>query len=112
EGLLDPAEEQLDGPTSAVEISDLLCAGIEVVRQDAQYLSGIGRDPHLPHGILYRITAAPGLACGEEADAVGEDVGALGDRQFFHHVERRVGFEPGHDPAADGVEFSPPSIIV
>src|SRR3982074_3002466 len=42
EGLLDPAEEQFDGPTSAVEISDLLCAGIEVIRQDAQDLSGIG----------------------------------------------------------------------
>src|ERR1700674_4106694 len=39
EGLLDPAEEQLDGPTPAVEISDLLGAGIEVVRQDAQHRS-------------------------------------------------------------------------
>src|ERR1700692_1886776 len=48
EGLLDPAEDQLDSPTSAVEISDFLGAGIEVVRQDAQHLSGVGRDPHLP----------------------------------------------------------------
>ena len=31
EGLLDPAEEQLDGPASAVEISNLLCAGIEII---------------------------------------------------------------------------------
>ena len=36
----------------------------------------------------------------------------VGDRQFFHHVERCVGFEPGDDPATDGVEFSPPGIIV
>src|ERR1700752_2661590 len=73
EGLLDPAEEQLDSPTSAVEIGDLLCAGIEFIRQDAQHLSSVGRDPSLPHRVLHRIAAALGLACGEEADAVGED---------------------------------------
>ena len=32
--------------------------------------------------------------------------------QFFHHLERRVGLEAGDDPAADGVEFGPPGIIV
>src|SRR5436190_17987544 len=32
EGLLDPAEEQLNGPAPAVEISDLLCTGIEIIR--------------------------------------------------------------------------------
>ena len=30
--LLDPPEEQFDRPTSAVEIGDLVCAGIEIVR--------------------------------------------------------------------------------
>src|SRR5437016_5640700 len=42
EGLLDPAEEQLDGPASAVEIGDLLCASIEIIRQNAQHSSGVG----------------------------------------------------------------------
>src|SRR5260370_7341353 len=55
EDLLDPAEEQLDGPTSAVEIGDLLCAGIEVIRQDTQHLSGVRPDPHLPPPILPRL---------------------------------------------------------
>ena len=110
--LFDPSKEQLDGPTSAVEISDLLGAGIEVIRQDAQHLSSIGRDPHLPHRVLHRIATALGLTCGEEADAVGEEVFALRDRQFFHHVEWRIGIEPGDDPAADRVEFRPPGIIV
>src|SRR6202158_4230166 len=112
EGLLDPAEEQLDGPTSAVEIGDLLCTGIEVIRQDAQHLFVVRRAPHLPHRVLHRIATALGLACGEEADAVGEGVGALRGPQLSHHVERRIGFEPGDDPAADGVELSPPGIIV
>ena len=94
EDLLDPTEEQLDGPTSAVEIGDLLCAGIEVIRQDTQHLSGVRRDPHLPHRILHRIATALGLACGEESDPVGEDVTALRDRQFVYHIERGVGFEP------------------
>ena len=35
---LTPAEEQLDA--SAVEISNLLCTGIEIVRQEAQHLAG------------------------------------------------------------------------
>jgi GST-like protein len=48
----------------------------------------------------------------EEADAVGEDVAAFGDRQLFHHIERRVGFEAGDDPAAGGIEGSPPGIVV
>jgi hypothetical protein len=112
EGQFDPAEEQLDGPTSAVEIGNLLCAGIEIIRQDAQHGSAIGRDPHLPHRVLHRIATALGLACGEEADAVGEDAAAPGDRQFFHHVERCVGFKAGDDPAAGSVEGRPPTIVV
>jgi hypothetical protein len=47
-----------------------------------------------------------------QADSIGEDVAVWRDQQLFHHVERRVGLEPGHDPAADGIEFSPPGIVV
>jgi hypothetical protein len=32
EGLLDPAEEQLDRPAPAIEVSDLLSRCVEVVR--------------------------------------------------------------------------------
>src|SRR5436189_3661889 len=112
EGLLDPSEKQFNRPTSAVEISDLLCAGIEVIRQDAQHLSRVGRDPHLAHRILHRIATAPGLAYREKSDAVGQDVPALGDSQLFYHLERRVGFEAGDDAATDGIELGPPSVIV
>jgi hypothetical protein len=52
EGLLDPAE-QLDGLAPAVEISDLLSAGIEVVRQDAQHGSAVDRNADLAHRVLH-----------------------------------------------------------
>src|ERR1700755_315109 len=71
EGLLDPAEEQLDGPTSLVEIGNILCAGIQIVRQDTQDLSVVSRNAQLPHSVLHRITTASGLACGKQCDAVG-----------------------------------------
>src|SRR5713101_8969167 len=45
EDLLDPAEEQLDGPAALVEVGDLLGSGIEVVAEDAQHLAGLGLDP-------------------------------------------------------------------
>jgi hypothetical protein len=44
EGLLDPAEEQLDGPAALVKIGDLLGRSIEVVAEDAQHLAGIEPD--------------------------------------------------------------------
>jgi hypothetical protein len=39
ENLLDPAEEQLDGPAAFVEVGDLLGGGIEVIAEDAQHLA-------------------------------------------------------------------------
>ena len=104
EGLLDPTEEQFDGPASAVEFGDLLGAGIEVVGQDTQHLSGLGRDADLAYRVLHWIVAVSRLACWQEADAVGEDIAAGCDRQFLHHFERGVGFEAGDDAATGSVE--------
>src|SRR4051794_39210845 len=47
QGLLDPPKEQFNGPTSTIQISNVLRAGVQVVRQDAQHLSLVGRDPYL-----------------------------------------------------------------
>ena len=82
EGLLDPAKEQFDGPAPTIKISDFLCAGIEIIRQDTQYGSAVGHDPHFAHRVLHWIATTPGLACGKEADAVGEDVAALGEALY------------------------------
>src|SRR6516162_7336815 len=52
EGLLDPAEEQLDRPASLVERGDLGGRSIEVVAQDAQHLAGIELDANLTQRVL------------------------------------------------------------
>ena len=111
-GLLDPAEEQLDGPAALVEVGDLLGGGIEVVAEDAQHLAALGLDPDLAYGVAHGVAPAPGLAGGQEADAVGEDRACLGQRQFPSQGQRRVGLEAGDDAAAGGVELGPPAIIV
>src|SRR6201999_648641 len=112
EGLLDPTEEQLDSPAPAIEVGNFFCAGIEIIRQDAQHLSGVGREANLAHSILHWIASAPGLACRQKADAVREDVAALGDSHLPDYVERGVGLEAGHDPAPGGIEGGPPGIVV
>src|SRR6516225_6036711 len=81
-------------------------------KRPLQHLAGLGDDAHLAYRVRHRITAALGLARGQEADAVGKNVGALRHRQLLHHSERRVGLEAGDNPALRGVEPSPPGIIV
>ena len=49
EVLLDPPEEQLDGPAPFVEIGDVPGRGLEVVGEEAQHLAGVGPDPNLAH---------------------------------------------------------------
>src|SRR6476661_9052292 len=73
EGLLDPAEEQLDGPAALVEPGDVLGGGVEVVAEEAQDLAGLGLDADLAHRVLERVAAASCLALRQMADAVGED---------------------------------------
>src|SRR3990172_12098435 len=47
EGLLDPAEEQLDLPATLVEFGNLFGRSIEIVGEDAQVLSGFCLDAGL-----------------------------------------------------------------
>src|ERR1041384_4939162 len=44
QGLLDPAKEQLDRPAPAVEIGNLLRAGLKIIGEDAQHLAGLDRN--------------------------------------------------------------------
>jgi hypothetical protein len=74
EGLLDPTEEQLDGPASTIEIGYFLGTGIEIVRQDAQHLSGFGHNADLANRVPHRVLSASGLSCRKEANAIGENV--------------------------------------
>src|SRR5262249_59121624 len=45
QSLLDPSKEQLDRPSSLVQVGDLLRARREIIGENAQHLAGIVSDP-------------------------------------------------------------------
>ena len=51
EGLLDPSEEEFDGPAALVEVGDLLGGGVEVVGDDAQGFAVFELDADLADGV-------------------------------------------------------------
>jgi len=112
QGLLDPTEEQLDGPAALIELGDLRRRGVEIVGQDAQHFAGLGLDLYFAHRVAHRVAPAGALAVGQEADAVGQDGAVGGDGQFLDHRQRGVALEARDDAAAFLVEPGPPSIIV
>jgi len=105
--LLDPTEEQLNGPSPTIESGDFFGTGIKIVGQDAQHLSGLCGDADLANGLAHWIATAPGLAWRQKADAVPKDVAAANNRQLLRHLERRVGFEARDEPATGSVKLGP-----
>ena len=77
QGLLDPAEEQLDGPPSLVQIGDDLGWSGQVIGHDPQDLAAVDEDPQLADVFVERVLAVIGLTLREMADAVGENVAAV-----------------------------------
>jgi hypothetical protein len=51
EGLLDPAEEQLDGPAALVEIGYFLGRSVDVIAQDTDHLACVDIHRHLAHRV-------------------------------------------------------------
>ncbi len=47
QGLLDPSKEQLDRPSTLVEVGDILRAGLQVIGEDAQHLAALVDDAAL-----------------------------------------------------------------
>ena len=111
-GLFDPAEEQLDIPTALVETGDFLGAGIEIVRKNSKYFARIDNNPDFADRIAKGILAVFCLAGGQKSDAIRKDRAAFHDSSLFDLLKRRVGFEPGYDPASSRIELGPPAIIV
>jgi len=77
ECLLDPAEEQFDGPSSLVQIGDDLGWSGQVIGHDPQDLAAVDDDPQLADVFVERVLAVIGLTLREMADAVGENVAAV-----------------------------------
>ena len=71
------------GPAALVEIGDLLGGGVEVVATEMRStlpVSVLTRTSRT--ALVERVAAAAGLARGQEADAVGEDVASSRHRQL------------------------------
>src|SRR5260221_85627 len=70
--LLDPAEEELDGPAPLVEVGDLLRACREIVAEDAQNLASFDPDADLAHRHAKWVLAIVRLPLGQLSDRVGQ----------------------------------------
>src|SRR5260221_6599245 len=87
--LLDPAEEELDGPAPLVEVGDLLRACREIVAEDAQNLASFDPDADLAHRHAKWVLAIVRLPLGQLADAVGQDGPLRRHGARLDHRERR-----------------------
>jgi hypothetical protein len=112
ERLFHQTEEQFDLPASFVEVGDLLGGSIEVICENAQPLAGFGLDDDFAHPIMHRILAVVALTGGQEPDPIAQNVRSLGQRHVFGLVQRRVGLEARHQPAAERVELGPKGEVV
>jgi hypothetical protein len=57
--------------------------------------------------ILHRVLAVHGLPGGQKADAVTEQRRSGVKKNFARLVQRRIGLEARHQPAAQSVELRP-----
>ena len=58
--LFDPSKEQLDGPSTLVQIGDFLRARGEIIGEYAQHHPGLDYDLDLAHETRHRISAGRG----------------------------------------------------
>lgn len=107
EGLLDPAEGQIDGPVSPVEIGQFLGGRLQVVRGDAQYLAGIGDNAHLAR---HRVASALAPHRRQKRDVVGKNIALGAERLLAEGFERHVLFKAGDNPAGGSVQLGPPGV--
>src|SRR5258708_2425017 len=60
QGLFDTSKEQLDGPSTLVQVGDFLCADGQIIGEDAQYLAGLDYDLDFAHPARHRIVPGSG----------------------------------------------------
>ena len=73
EGVLDPAEEQFDLPATFVKFGDLVGWSIEIVGDDAQDFTGLGRHAQFADRVGKRVLARTRLPRRQMADTVGQN---------------------------------------
>src|SRR5271169_4292517 len=57
QGLLDPSKEQFDGPSTLVQVRDVLRACLQIIGEDAQHLAGLDYNPNFADESRHRVVA-------------------------------------------------------
>src|SRR6202163_5092643 len=73
QGLFDPAKEQLDGPSTLVQIGDFLRACLKVIGEDAQHLAGLDHDANFTDETRHRVLTRRGEPFGKVPGPITED---------------------------------------
>ena len=91
QGLLDPSKEQLDGPSTFIQISDFLCAHGQIIGEDAQHLAGLDQDPNFADQIRHRVGAGSGEPFGKVSGSIAQDRRSRHDRPILDDCKRGIG---------------------
>ena len=112
QSLLDPSKEQLDSPSTLVQIGNFLCTRGQIVGEDAQHFAGLDHDLNLADKTRHRIFAGGCEPFGKVTGPIAQNRRSRRDRPLLDDLERSVGLEARHNAAAGVMEPRPPAIIV
>ena len=112
QSLFDPSKEQLDSPSTLVQIGDFLRARGQIIGQDAQHLAGVDYDLDLAHETRHRISAGRGEPFGKVSGPIAPDRRSRWDRSILDDLKGRIGLEARNDAAARPIKRRPPAIVV
>src|SRR3981189_909111 len=110
QSLLDPSKEQLDGPSTLVQIGNFLCTRGQIVGEDAQHFAGLDHDLNLADKTRHRIFAGGFERFGKVTGPIAQNRRSRRDRPLLDDLERSVGLEARHNAAAGVMEPTPPAI--
>jgi hypothetical protein len=112
QGLFDPSKEQLDGPSTLIQIGDFLGAGGQIIGEDAQHLAGLNYDPDFTDQTRHRVGAGRREPFGKVSGSIAQDRGFRWNRPILGDLKRCVGLKACDNAAIRLVEPGPPAIII
>src|SRR5258708_8005655 len=91
QGLFDPSKEQLDRPSTLVEVGDVLRACLDIIGEDAQHLAGLDHDANFTDETRHWVVAAGGGPVGEVFRPLAPYPRAHRDTPLPSHTLRSAG---------------------
>ena len=112
QGLFDPSKEQLDGPSTLVQIGNFLCARGQIIGEDPQHPAGLDHNPNFTDQTRHRVGAGSCEPFGKVPGSIAQDRRCGRDRPILDDRKRGIGLEARDDATARLIERRPPAIIV